>query len=304
MSLYNKYRPETFEDVAGNTNTLNSLKSTFTKKEIPHAFLMTGPTGCGKTTLARIIASELDVSRENYIEINTADFRGIDMVRDLRRQAQYKPMGGTAKVWLLDECHKLSNDAQNAILKLLEDAPAHAYFIFATTNPEKLLKTFKGRCSQFTVDLLSENEMFGVLRKVVKAENENMPKVVYSQIVKSARGHVRNALQILEQVINVEEDSRLDMAKRSEQTENESIELCRMLIAGEAWKKIANILQSLKSQNQDAEGIRRHVLGYAQSVLLKGDNPQAAAIIEAFWEHTYEIGFPGLVYMCYESIKA
>jgi DNA polymerase-3 subunit gamma/tau len=304
MSLYNKYRPTTFDDVAGNTNTVNSLKSVFTKKEIPHAFLMTGPTGCGKTTIARIIAKELGAEEDNYIEINTADFRGIDMVRDLRRQAQYKPIGGGAKVWLLDECHKLSNDAQNGILKLLEDAPSHAYFIFATTNPEKLLKTLKGRCSQFTVDLLAEKDMFRLLRKVVKSENENMPKAVYEQITKSAQGHVRNALQILEQVINVEEDSRLEMAKRQEQTENESIELCRMLISGAGWKKIANVLQSLKKQNEDAESIRRHVLGYAQAVLLKEDNQQAAAVIEAFWEPTYNVGFPGLVFSCYESIKA
>jgi DNA polymerase-3 subunit gamma/tau len=303
MSLYNKYRPTTFDDVAGNTNTVNSLKSVFAKKEIPHAFLMTGPTGCGKTTLARIIAKELGAEEDNYIEINTADFRGIDMVRDLRRQAQYKPIGGNAKVWLLDECHKLSNDAQNGILKLLEDAPAHAYFIFATTNPEKLLKTLKGRCSQFTVDLLGEKDMFRLLRKVVKSEGENMPKAVYEQITKSAQGHVRNALQILEQVINVEEEDRLDMAKRQEQTENESIELCRLLISGANWKKIANILQSLKKQNEDAESIRRHVLGYAQAVLLKEDNQQAAAVIEAFWEPTYNVGFPGLVYSCYESIK-
>jgi DNA-binding transcriptional regulator/RsmH inhibitor MraZ len=111
-------------------------------------------------------------------------------------------------------------------------------------------------------------------------------------------------LQILEQVINVEEDSRLEMAKRQEQTENESIELCRLLISGAGWKKIANVLQSLKKQNEDAESIRRHVLGYAQAVLLKEDNQQAAAVIEAFWEPTYNVGFPGLVYSCYESIKS
>jgi DNA polymerase III subunit gamma/tau len=303
MDLYNKYRPQTFGDVVGNENTVNSLKGLFEKNKIPHAFLMTGPTGCGKTTLARIIARELGAGKDNYVEINTADFRGIDMVRDLRRQAQYKPMGGSTKVWLLDECHKLSNDAQNGLLKLLEDAPSHAYYIFATTNPEKLLKTLKGRCSQFSVDLLGEKDMFRLLRKVVKSEGENMAKAVYEQITKSSQGHVRNALQILEQVLHVEEDKRLEMAKKAEQTENESIELCRMLLVKESWKKIANVLQSLKKQNEDAEGIRRHVLGYAQSVLLKSDNAQAAVVIEAFWEPTYNVGFPGLVYSCYESIK-
>jgi DNA polymerase III gamma/tau subunit len=198
-------------------------------------------------------------------------------------------------------CHKMTNDAQNALLKILEDTPQHVYFILCTTDPQKLIPTIKGRCSTFQVKPLMDSQMFHLLRSIVKAEEKNMEKPVYEQIILDAQGHARNALQVLDQVLRVDTDKRLEMARRSAEEMSQSIELCRALIGGSNWKKVADILKGLK--DQEAEGIRRHVLGYAQSVLLNGTNDQAAAVIEAFLEPLYDVGFSGLVYGCYSVMK-
>lgn len=302
MSLYQEYRPDSFEGVLGNTETVEALKNMVSSKEkCPHAFLLSGPTGCGKTTLGRILASELGCVGNDFREVDSADFRGIDTVREIRKQANYKPLEGKTRVWLIDECHKMTNDAQNALLKILEDTPSHVYFILATTEPEKLLGTIKGRCSSFQVRQLTEKEMIRLLRSVVKAEEESLEKEVYYQIYQDSLGHPRNAMTILEQVLNVEPELRLETAKRTAEQQSQSIELCRALIGKKGWKTVSAILTGLKTQ--DPEGIRRQVLGYAQSILLKGENSQAALVMEEFIEPFYNSGFPGLTFACYSIVK-
>lgn len=302
MSLYLKYRPTKLENIVGNSEVVSSLEGML--KDIdkcPHSFLLHGETGCGKTTIGRIIAERLGCKGMDLQEINSADFRGIDTIREVVKQSQFKPLESPCRVWIIDECHKLTNDAQNALLKILEDTPKHVYFVLCTTDPQKLISTIKGRCSQFQVKSLSENQMMGLLRGVVREENENLQKVVYDQIILDSMGLPRNALQILDQVLRVEMDERLEVAKRSAEKQSQSIELCRALIGRNGWKRIASILEGLK--DQEPESIRRHVLGYAQAVLLKEENDQAAAVIESLLEPLYDIGFPGLVYACYSTIK-
>ena len=198
-------------------------------------------------------------------------------------------------------CHKLTNDAQNALLKILEDTPPHVYFILCTTDPHKLLKTIQGRCSQFTVKPLNERQMFKLLRSVVKAEGQDIPKVIYEQITQDSFGHPRNALQILDQVLRVDPEQRLAVAKRSAEEQSESIELCRALIAGDGWKKVSGILNGLK--DQEPEGVRRHVMGYAQAVLLKVESNRAALVLEEFREPFFNGGFSLLVLACYIIVK-
>jgi DNA polymerase III gamma/tau subunit len=297
-SLYLKHRPTSLGEIIGNEAVISAVANMLKdKKKCPHAFLLTGGTGCGKTTLGRIIAKELGVSDSDFREVDSADFRGIDTVREIRKNSQYKPLEGSCRVWLIDECHKMTGDAQSAFLKALEDTPPHVYFILCTTDPQKLLPTIRGRCTTFSMEPLSDRLMMGLLRQVTKAENENLSKQIYEQIIQDSQGHPRNALQVLDQVLRVPVEKRMETAQRTAEEQSQVIELCRALVKNESWSKIKVILNGLKGQ--DPESIRRMVLGYCQAILLKAENQRAGLIMEEFIEPFYNTGFPGLVFACF-----
>lgn len=297
--LYNKYRPKRLQEVIGNEEVISSVENMLRNNNVPHCVLFNGESGCGKTTIARILARELGCEGLDYKEVNAADFRGIDTVRELISSCKYLPLEGACKVFVIDECHKLTNDAQNALLKILEDTPKHVYFFLCTTDPQKLLTTVKSRAVQLQVKPLNNIQLSKLLKKVTKAEGDTISDNVVQQIIQDSSGRPREALTILEKVLNVPEEQRLEVAKQAATQINEAIELCRCLLnTNVGWKQTAKVLEGLKGQ--DAEGIRRVVLGYCQSILLKGNrNDLAALIIEQFEKPLYEIGFPGLVFNCY-----
>lgn len=300
--LYLKYRPSSFDDMLGNQEVVEILRKQLSQKQsMPKSILLHGPTGCGKTTLARIIATELGAQGSDIREIDSADFRGIDTVREIRKQSAYKPLEGPYRIWILDECHKMTSDAQTALLKALEDTPSHVFYILCTTEPQKLLPTIRGRCAQYQVRTLTEKEMKRLLRRVVTAENETLDKEVYEQIIQDSMGHPRNALQILSQVLAVDGSKRLKVAKKAAETQSKTIELCRALVNRAAWKQVAGILNGLKEE--DPEQIRRAILGYCQAILL-GKNPDlsVAEVMQEFIEPFYDSGFPGLTFACISAL--
>lgn len=305
MSLYQKHRPPVFDQIIGEKNqkTALAIQEMLSRKDPPHAYLLTGPHGCGKTSMGRIIGNELGCVGDDFREIDSADFRGIDTVREIRRVMHIRPLQGKRRGWLIDECHKMTNDAQNALLKGLEDAPSHCFFVLATTDPDKLLKTVRSRCVIYSVFRLGEDEMMKLLRRVISAESLSLPRNVMQAIVDAAHGHPRDAIQILETVSNDPGKAQALIDGR-DVIESNVRELYGALIRQEGWKSISATLNELKAAEEDPEGIRRFILACCSNELLRGESDRAAVIADEFINHFYDTGFPGLVYACYTVFRA
>ena len=222
MTLYLKYRPQTIDDLDLKA-VRDSLQSTLSKPDIPHAFLFAGPKGTGKTSAARIVAkaiscqgkkgvepcnncpSCISITRgENLdvIEIDAASHRGIDDIRILREAVKLSPIAGAHKIYIIDEAHMLTTEACNALLKVLEEPPAHVIFILATTNPEKLIDTIRSRTTLVAFTKATEDDVVRRLEKVAKGEGVTVGKDVLGLIAKAADGAFRDAVKIFEQIIS------------------------------------------------------------------------------------------------------
>lgn len=301
MNLYNKYRPKTLDQVKGNVELKKQLNSIFSRAttDMPHCFLLTGQSGCGKTTIARIIANRLKCSEQEFYEYDTASDRGIDAMRRIRKEMMYAPMVGKCKVYFMDEAHQITKDAQEALLKALEDTPEHVYFILATTEPDKFKDTFMNRFVKFEVQPLDEDTMFTLIDGVAYNEGkEGIPEEVIEYIIDQAQGSSRRGIQLLEQIIDLPYGEMLDSLKINEESSRQVKELCQALIKpNTTWKTITEILKGLK---EDPENIRHMVLGYCASVLLNKDEPYIYLIMDSFKFSFYNTGGrAGLVMACY-----
>jgi DNA polymerase III gamma/tau subunit len=302
MSLYRKYRPQTFEEVLGNEAEIQSLQSTLEKKNGSHVFLLSGPSGCGKTTLARIASKHLGAdSSLSSQEINSSNNRGIETAREIIDQLQYSPPSGI-RIYIIDEVHKTTNDWQNAMLKPLEDTPEHTYFFLCTTNPEKLIKAIRTRCTEIKVQEQKAKKLYRYLRKIAEKENFNISNEIIEEISENSNGSPRQALVLLEKVSELtNEKDMLKIISMSEDENTEIKELCQALLYKKDWKTVSNILKGLK--DVDVETIRYAVLGYMNAVLLNSGKRQSALIIELFSEPFYNSKKAGLSLACYQCIN-
>lgn len=304
MSLANVYRPQSFSEVVGNSATVKSLQVVLGRpvKDIPHALLFSGPSGCGKTTLARLAGKALNCGDMDWTELDSAHFRGVDTIRELRHQSGLNPVSGPVRVWLLDEVHQLTKDGQSALLKLLEDAPPKAFFLLATTEPDKLLPTIRSRCMSFVVQPLEPGELLGLLQEVVEAEGKKVPREILTLISENAMGSPRVALVALDRIIGLPPAEMKAAVVRAVEAEAVSIELLRALMGGKPWSTVAEILRRLPP-GEDPESIRRAALGYASVILLKGENQRAFLMLDAFLEPYFNTGKAGLVHSCWLMVK-
>lgn len=282
MEIYKRHRPHTLMDIVGQDCVVKALLEMKRKGKIPHTILLSGPSGTGKTSTARILKEELDCSDHDFNEMNCADVRGIENVREIRSHMGMSPMGGKCRIWLIDEAHKLTTDAQNALLKMLEDTPAHVYFFLATTEPAKLLPTVRSRCTELKFKLLSDPSLKDIVRSVSAEEAIELDDRVLDEIVTSAAGNARKALVILEHASRVASKAdQLEVVEGS--TKNEAFALCQTLVKPKPkWADVAKILSTIEGE---PEGLRQMVLSYFHKVIT-GSNPrshaQAAVVLENF----------------------
>lgn len=301
MEWYKRYRPKRLEDLIGCTSTATALASMLDKGTVPHAILLSGPSGTGKTTIARILKDRLGCHDFDYQEINSANFRGIDTIREIQRQMYNSPGAGPCRVYLMDEVHMLSKDAQNAALKMLEDTPSHVYFILATTDPNKLIPAIRTRCSDMPVRALTHKELEGLIHDVSKKENIRLDESIVDELAAAAAGSARTVLVLLEKIVQLAPDQQLSAIAEKQAEENQSIDLCRILIKGAKWRTVADILKNLTAEPEE---VRYAILGYARQVLLKGGAEMHAAyiVIECFAKPFYDSKAAGLAAACYEAL--
>jgi DNA polymerase-3 subunit gamma/tau len=299
MELATDFRPKIFSHVFGQDDVIDDLRRLTKKKRVPHAIFFTGPSGTGKTTLARILAIKLGCNLDfDFAEMNCADIRGIDAVRLIRKQMGTKALGN-CRLYLIDECHKLTNDAQNALLKMTEEPPNHVYFVFCSTDPHRVIKTIRNRFTSFALRPLTNQSIEEILASVCKRAKIKKPTAdVLDKIAEHAEGSARQALVIWNKIFDLDEEE--DQLERIASTrgEAESFELARMLLNRKrTWKAVVNLIEAC---NDDVETTRRVVLAYMASAMKKG-NSDAYEIAECFRDPFYDLGKPGLVMACWEA---
>jgi len=302
MELYKKYRPNNLDDIIGQDVAVRMLNSVIKQNNIPHAILFTGPSGCGKTTLARIIRKKLHCSKHDFIESAP---RKIEDVRLIKTRIHQAPMKGKCRVWLIDECHKLTSDSQDEFLKMLEDTPNHVYFLFTTTDPQKLKTTIKNRCTEITVKPLSNKNMSLLLESVCKSEKKKISKEIIEKIIDNSFGSARKALVFLNGIIDLDTEEEMLDSILTVSAEEQAFSIVKALLYNPrtTWKEMAKILRD--TEGEEPEQIRWLVLSCAKTEMLKGGKltGRAFLIIEAFRDNFYDSKIAGLTAACYEVIE-
>ena len=266
-ALYRKYRPLKLADVVGQDDTIRQLQTQLTNQKISHGYLFVGARGCGKTSVARIFAHEINhfdyQLEDNYvdiIEIDAAVFTMVENIRELRDKAMLAPTTGKYKVYIIDEIHMLSKNAFNALLKILEEPPEHIVFIFATTNPEKIPATILSRVQIFHFKLADKSVMQPFLEGICQKEGINIEKDALSLLIEQGGGSFRDSLSILDQLSNLHADKSTlitteEVSSALSVPKQVLIEELLARYEQENIDQIRSLVEELINQGNKAEGI-------------------------------------------------
>lgn len=296
ITLYRKYRPKNFEEVAGQKEIVKTIKTSLRNGKTSHAYLFTGPRGVGKTTLARLIAKGVNCLEngitdepcnrcENCLAINNGTFldmveidaasnRGIDEIRQLKEKINYQPVKGRKKIYIIDEVHMLTKEAFNALLKTLEEPPEHVIFILATTEADKILPTIISRCQRYDFKTLSLNDMKEQLRFIGKNEGVDIPDDVLELIYESSGGSVRDAVSILERIMVTCLGEEITLEKSEEVlgvTSAKKMEEFLMEIKEKNYTKLVKTLDNFWNDSVEIELFFKDFAKYCKGLMAKGE---------------------------------
>lgn len=307
MPLHIDFRPDKLSDFMGNQALKESLASIIPRPDKPHAYLLVGSSGTGKTTLARILAKACGCEDIDLYEYNSANMRGIDTVRDIIDKSRLAPKG-LCKFYILDEVHQATSGYQEAMLKMLEDVPKHCFFVLCTTNPEKLIATIKTRVTTFTTMPLSNSEMTQLLNSILTKLSKTIDQSVLNELVRVSEGCAREAVKLLDQILNMHSvDQQLAMIHKLAVGESEVIDLCRRLFKTDSgfakWQEVRQLVNNLTET--DPERTRRGIYGYLGKILMGTKTQQGMIWIlllqNEFKDNVFNTGKHGLINMCAQA---
>ncbi|MBD3282630.1 MAG: DNA polymerase III subunit gamma/tau [Candidatus Portnoybacteria bacterium] len=307
LVIYRKYRPQRFSEVSGQEHVIQTLTNALKEGKIAHAYLFAGPRGTGKTTIARLLAKAINCTGDNniepcnkclscteisnnraidLIEIDAASNRGIDEIREIRERARFTPTQSKYKVFVIDEAHQLTKEAFNALLKTLEEPPAHAIFILATTEPHKMLPTILSRVQRFDFRKLSLPDIIKKLKTVAKKEKIDIEEKALRVIALNAEGYMRDAESMLGQVIafsTTKDKKKITIENVKEILGIVDINLAIKfidLLAEKKTKEAILFIDKFVSQGYDLVQFVQSLINYSRKLLLISINKDLSKLIK------------------------